>query len=212
MGRRAVLVYCFIVEANTKGSAMRSILIAALLLFSAAGNAATVVIDFEEFSVGESAPLVSKGFIFSGYGVDPESGFGCCDAWIGDDGGSKALTAYTSSETPFNPPAELSFLMQRQDGDAFALYSMDIGAPFMIVAERASDGTTISGYSSELGSGDWLDIKWAGFSVFAEGPYAGGYQIDNIVVGPAAVPIPAAVWLFGSALAGLGWLRRKQSV
>ena len=25
------------------------------------------------------------------------------------------------------------------------------------------------------------------------------------------VPIPAAVWLFGSALAGLGWLRRKQA-
>jgi hypothetical protein len=26
------------------------------------------------------------------------------------------------------------------------------------------------------------------------------------------IPIPAAVWLFGSALAGLGWLRRKQTV
>jgi hypothetical protein len=26
------------------------------------------------------------------------------------------------------------------------------------------------------------------------------------------VPIPAAVWLFGSALAGLGWMRRKQAV
>ncbi len=28
----------------------------------------------------------------------------------------------------------------------------------------------------------------------------------------SVVPIPAAVWLFGSALAGLGWLRRKQTV
>jgi hypothetical protein len=27
----------------------------------------------------------------------------------------------------------------------------------------------------------------------------------------SAVPVPAAVWLLGSALAGLGWLRRKQS-
>jgi hypothetical protein len=25
------------------------------------------------------------------------------------------------------------------------------------------------------------------------------------------IPVPAAVWLFGSALAGLGWLRRKQT-
>ena len=28
----------------------------------------------------------------------------------------------------------------------------------------------------------------------------------------SAVPVPAAVWLFGSALAGLGWQRRKQTV
>jgi hypothetical protein len=35
--------------------------------------------------------------------------------------------------------------------------------------------------------------------------------VDNIVtdVVAAAVPIPAAVWLFGSALTGLGWFRRK---
>jgi hypothetical protein len=28
----------------------------------------------------------------------------------------------------------------------------------------------------------------------------------------SAVPVPAAVWLFGSALAGLGWLRSKQTI
>jgi hypothetical protein len=31
--------------------------------------------------------------------------------------------------------------------------------------------------------------------------------VDNI--NATVVPVPAAVWLFGSALAGLGWLRRK---
>jgi hypothetical protein len=30
-------------------------------------------------------------------------------------------------------------------------------------------------------------------------------------IGASIVPIPAAVWLFGSALAGLGWLRRRQA-
>jgi hypothetical protein len=29
------------------------------------------------------------------------------------------------------------------------------------------------------------------------------------ISGPTVVPIPAAAWLFGSALLGLGWLRRK---
>jgi len=34
----------------------------------------------------------------------------------------------------------------------------------------------------------------------------------NIISGSvSAVPVPAAVWLFGSALAGLGWLRRKRT-
>jgi hypothetical protein len=33
---------------------------------------------------------------------------------------------------------------------------------------------------------------------------------DEAYGGLPPVPIPAAVWLFGSALAGLGWMRRKQ--
>jgi hypothetical protein len=36
---------------------------------------------------------------------------------------------------------------------------------------------------------------------------------SNLVSGTlSAIPVPAAVWLFGSALAGLGWLRRSPSV
>jgi hypothetical protein len=33
-----------------------------------------------------------------------------------------------------------------------------------------------------------------------------------LTVTTSTVPVPAAVWLFGSALAGLGWMRRKQTV
>jgi hypothetical protein len=35
------------------------------------------------------------------------------------------------------------------------------------------------------------------------------YQVRGSVV--SVVPIPAAVWLFGSALAGLGWMRRRKT-
>jgi hypothetical protein len=39
-----------------------------------------------------------------------------------------------------------------------------------------------------------------------------GETFRNVISGSvSAVPIPAAVWLFGSALAGLGWLRRRQT-
>jgi len=51
---------------------------------------------------------------------------------------------------------------------------------------------------------------------------SGGLAFDNgdlpfqLALGPSAtvssVPIPAAVWLFGSALGGLGWMRRRKTV
>jgi hypothetical protein len=40
-----------------------------------------------------------------------------------------------------------------------------------------------------------------------------GLSQRGVVSGSAsAVPVPAAVWLFGSALAGLGWVKRKKTV
>ena len=42
------------------------------------------------------------------------------------------------------------------------------------------------------------------------GGVAYGSEFDPIATAwSVAVPIPAAVWLFGSALAGLGWFRRR---
>jgi hypothetical protein len=39
------------------------------------------------------------------------------------------------------------------------------------------------------------------------------YDYDmNFIISGSKVPVPAAAWLFGSALAGLGWMRRKQTV
>ena len=39
------------------------------------------------------------------------------------------------------------------------------------------------------------------------GTYEWTWEGDSVTL--SIVPIPAAVWLFGSALAGLGWMRRK---
>jgi len=48
-----------------------------------------------------------------------------------------------------------------------------------------------------------------------EGLYQGEFvAFERAVVSGtlSAVPIPAPAWLFGSALAGLGWMRRKQTI
>jgi hypothetical protein len=46
---------------------------------------------------------------------------------------------------------------------------------------------------------------WAGTGGIPAAPYA------PIATAWSVVPVPAAVWLFGSALAGLGWFRRRQT-
>ena len=57
-----------------------------------------------------------------------------------------------------------------------------------------------SGSVGALNFGGWENYGSIGY----------GSGLDPIATGwSVAVPIPAAIWLFGSALAGLGWLRRK---
>ncbi len=46
---------------------------------------------------------------------------------------------------------------------------------------------------------------------FEEAEFFGGDRRYVIAGTLSAVPLPAAVWLFGSALAGLGWMRRRQT-
>jgi len=70
-------------------------------------------------------------------------------------------------------------------------------------------------------SGSILDVSsavWAGQTFATLGMTPGTYvwtlpSADTVTlnVGSAAVPVPAAVWLFGSALGLLGWMRRRQS-
>jgi hypothetical protein len=41
------------------------------------------------------------------------------------------------------------------------------------------------------------------------GPGGGAPRFDDAFMLPRAIPVPAAVWLFGSSLGLLGWMRRK---
>jgi len=52
-------------------------------------------------------------------------------------------------------------------------------------------------------------------ALFTGDEYNSSFTLQRSLLGGAtvsAVPVPAAVWLFGSALAGLGWMRRKQTI
>jgi hypothetical protein len=219
---------------------MRSVLITMLLLVAAAANASTVTIDFEEFPVGavENNEVQSQGFRVSGGSSSPEglpaietstNFFG--EAVITDDGQPVPQSGNVFSvggwqelhsvEWASEPITSAIILLSRVDGESFSIYSAQAKSvhdglwvhDIQIMASLAN-GSEIFGSMSDLGQGDWLNVQSVAF-YDAEQCWQGcpqwvNFSVDNIVVG-AAVPIPAAVWLFGSALAGLGLLRRLAS-
>ena len=65
-------------------------------------------------------------------------------------------------------------------------------------------------FASALSSAGGL-INVTGYRQWIEGIHNDQVMLSG-TVSASAVPVPAAVWLFGSALAGLGWMRRKQTV
>jgi len=102
-------------------------------------------------------------------------------------------------------------------GDAFSLLSVDL---LSIWPGSGPDVITITGFLAGGGqvstqvnlTGDYSNFSpgWTGLQSVEFGVSAIGNAItmDNLIV--QAVPLPAAVWLFGPALAGLGFLRRRR--
>ena len=193
---------------------MRHALGVILLLVIGSAQAATVTIDFEGLS--GPGPVESQGFIFSGETTD---------------GGTGLL----DGSTAFGAPNDIT-VMEHSAGQQFQLHSLDLGyiALWQLSPQYWTGTIQLSGYYAAGGSvqaefsllsttkinavlgAEWAELERVEVSVLGDDCF--DYcprdivvtPIDNLVV--TAVPIPAAVWLFGSALAGLGWMRRKQTV
>lgn len=103
-------------------------------------------------------------------------------------------------------------------GDLSGLGRIDVTA--LLVAQGLTTLTKIEGSENNLF--DFLAVDSFGidapdvaFDPNAEGNYQYaitvtrfGFPVDTVAMEVNVVPIPAAVWLFGSALAGLGFTRR----
>ena len=171
----------------------------ALCLIFAAQAAYSVGIDFEELASGETpTPIVSQGFRFSA----DDSHFILSSA------------GFTTQALYFCPWCNLT--IEDVSGDNFRLnaFSFDTALDY-------GNSISITGYYDGGGSiTENLTVNFAEqyfefgnawdnltHVVIDGNDLSIGNGIDNIIVN--GVPVPAAIWLFGSALAGLGFLRRK---
>jgi len=209
---------------------MNRLFVALIVLIAGTMPAAAVTIDFEEFNIGEDPAGGGYWFESQGYEFAGEHGpcgqFGCpaeiLDGTLAGASGSNSFGAHNGWGGQDGYGAQVGVSMRQAGGGAFAIHSLDLllegcyGNYSGCFGSETISGTLAGGGLADLsvsvGTGDWLNLQRVDFRADGDGFGFGTgtvVEIDNINV--SAVPIPAAVWLFGSALAGLGWLRRKQA-
>jgi hypothetical protein len=192
-----------------------------LWLFMACAHSALITIDFEEFADGPINPpsgdMISKGFTFDyldqgGNGIPVVSAAGSPN---GTQGYANCPSCYAVEQIDVFSSSNYVFALNSMD--VAGVGSIDPAYDFIITGFVAGGGTVSF---SALGVSTLqtlsFDSSWSSLESFrieidnTNGGNAFASFIDNVVV--EAVPVPAAAWLFGSALAGLGWLKRKQTV
>jgi len=108
-------------------------------------------------------------------------------------------TAPVSGQTKFNRELPLGLTLFTDNVDS--TFTIDMGDS--TYSDCVNDlGCTPGANSSNIFAQWHLNASCA----TADGKCRGGVDTDPC---PPMVPIPAAVWLFGSALGFLGWMRRK---
>ena len=173
------------------------------------------IIDFSDVPPEDmqSLVVVSNGYVFS-Y----------------DDTDNPGITPYIDGNYSVCAACQnsTSFTFAEADNLAFELQSLDTyGVAFeglfqfeANVTGYKNDGSTVLTTLGWFYQGNvlnysfdstWNDLSYVEIAVDNWSGSAGaGMYFDNIVV--STVPVPAAGWLFGSALAGLGWMKRKQTI
>jgi hypothetical protein len=180
---------------------MRSMIVIILLFGTTIVNAATVIVDFNELAaVFPASTIDSKGFRFTS---------GAAGIGVGTNWGTVGTVglAMSGDGTTMELLADGTFSLESFDMRTFSGSDSNIVVTgYLESGGQISTSLTITGsYAADY---DFSDA-WQGL-VSVQFDTVGAVYTDNIVTN--VVPVPAAAWLFGSALAGLGWMRRKQTV
>jgi len=196
---------------------MKKVLTVVMLLGWGTVSAAPITIDFNDID-DDTVSLVSspfeEEFFFAwstGDGIILEVGANQEFGGAGSNGTGYLTTAWVSEmyfgrwyDQPFN----LHSLDMADVADVIGTYENG-DTISMSLALQPTTWTTVN-FGSEWSNLVKVQLLGTALGLIGDDPGSGNYlNLDNVVV--TAVPIPAAVWLFGSGLGLLGWFRRRQS-
>jgi hypothetical protein len=187
----------------------------AALTFSASLYAAPVTIDFDDLSDGDSvgSNYASQGVTFVDAVIDTANGS------LPGGSGPNAISHLTSIYQP--QPLDPIEAIFSTAVSSVSLTGIDVGdAGFVLTAFDSSNNQVATDrvFGSDWGIGEYYTLTLTGLDIvritFSQVGYVyyDGIVFDNLTFEPvAAVPLPAAAWLFGSALLGfVGFGTRKR--
>jgi len=198
---------------------VRNLVAAVMLTFALGANATVVNVDFTDvitdpFPGNVFQSLESKGFQITGIGPKVSSGVGSGAYLETVSGGSMDFSRIDGTQFDLlqmdiyvlDPTNDIYY--HQSYADSFALTGRD--ADDNVIASMDISWMDDTGWRTVVFDSSWTNIQTLEIGFLSECCSEVIYtEVDNIVVN--AVPVPAAFWLFGSALAGLGWMRKRSS-
>ena len=211
------------------------LIVASILALCVGGFAQATVIDFEnlgpEGTIVTSVPSAPELTISGGILVvpgNPRTAFNGNSSGEGPGGIDDALSGNTLKSASNGSTVVFTFSTDIKDLQLYAV-DIEIGTVTEVFEARVYDAGdnllhTITLTGGDPGTGDGLlalvdfstgftgsgSIRKLEFEAITSPSTLPGYAVDDLSY--SVIPVPAAVWLFGSGLLGLiGFVRRKKS-
>ncbi len=184
----------------------------AAYILSTSAHAAVVITAVEEngsvvVSTDYGMSLDLSGLSFIGNGTCAKGGLMPEDPIVlmGDGGDCDLYLGEVARPSDFGPGVGfVTWASNNSWGDIVGIYkSNSTGKDGVLI-----DGGYISGSLLRPTTSTYWRHTFSSLGM-QPGSYTWAWSTDSITL--HVVPIPAAVWLFGSALLGLGWLKKRKS-
>ena len=196
---------------------MRFLSLLILVNFSTIANLAAMTLDFEDmphigvdyeemvdggfyngFRWGRDTYVIHKDYYSeSGYNIGATSG-DYSVFFLGDKNTSRDRTYFES----YIPSDHFNF------HGAYFTSAWTETAELTIYGYRDDALVASTTVAISNSSATWVDFYIADIDAMAFSSNGSQYVMDDFSY--SVVPIPAAFWMFGSALGGLGWMRRRK--